>query len=230
MKPLFGFAVAALFAAQTASASTVTLSGSSVDFTYDDTLLSLFGAPTVVNDSLYFTPTSFDVASLNGAGINITNATVNIEITPKIGFDLDSVALDERGDYLLLGHGTEGVEATGQLRAFELSNPAILETASIASTPTTATGLPTSNWSAFAGINLDTPTWLPGGGINLTIENILLAYTSNPVSLAFIEKKFVGVSLIASPVPEPSNRSLLLSSLGLIGFLVHRRSSGSNRE
>lgn len=224
MKPLFGFAIAALFAAQTASASSVTRSGLSVDFTYDDTLLSLFGTPTVLNDSIYFTPTNFDVASLNGAGINIANATINIKITPKIGFDLDSVALKESGDYLLHGDGIKGVDVTGQLRAFDLSDPAILETASIVSTPTTATGLPTKNWSAFAGINLDTSTWLPGDGINLSIENILLAYTSNPVSLAFIEKKFVGVSLIASPVPEPSNRSLLLSSLGLIGFLVHRRS------
>lgn len=224
MKPLFGFAVAALFATQTAAASSVTLSGSSVDFTYDDALMSLFGTPTVLNDSLYFTPTNFDVASLNGAGFNIANATINIKVTPKIGFDLDSVALKESGDYLLLGPGLKGVEATGQLRAFGLSDPATLVTAGIVSTPTVATGLPTKNWGAFAGIDLDTSTWLPGDGINLSIENILLAYTSSPVSLAFIEKKFVGVSFIASPVPEPSNRSLMLSSLGLIGFLVHRRS------
>lgn len=230
MKPLLGFAVAALFTAQTASASLVTVSGPSVDFTYDDTLLSLFGTPTVLNDSIYFTPTNFDVASLNGAGINIANATINIAITPKIGFDLDGVALNERGDYLLLGNGILGVEASGQLRAFDLSDPAVLQTVSIAGTPATAVGLPVSNWSAFADIDLDAPIWMPGGAINLTIENILLAYTSNPVSLAFIEKKFVGVSLIASPVPEPSNRSLLLSSLGLIGFLVRRRSSFENRE
>lgn len=227
MKPLFGFAVVALFVAQTASASSVTLSGSSVDFTYDDTLLSLFGTPTVLNNSIYFTPVNFDVASLNGTGINIANATLNLKVTPKIGFDLDTVALNESGDYLLLGRGFKGVEATGQLRAFDLSDPAVLETAGIVSTPTTATGLPTKNWSAFAGINLDTPTWLQGGGIDLSIENILLAYTSQPNSLAFIEKKFVGVSFITSPVPEPSNRSLFLSSLGLIGYLVHRRSFGN---
>jgi hypothetical protein len=226
MKPHVRFAYVALFAAQTASATSVTLSGSTVDFTYDDSLVTLFGTPSVLNDSIYFTPTIFDVTSLNGAGISFTNDLTNIKVTPKAGFDLDSISLFERGTYLLLGPGAKSVEAAGQISAFDLSNPAVFSASSLVSTLTTATGLPAKYWEASAGIDLDTSAWQEGTGINLTIENYLLASTTAPGSLAFMDKSFIGASFATSPVPEPDNYLLMLASIGLIGFVVVHRSKG----
>lgn len=227
MKPPVSFAYAALFlVAHTASAATVTLSGSSVDFTYDDALVSLFGTPTVLGDTIYFTPADFDVISENGAGISFTNALVNISVAPKAGFDLDSVSLFERGSYLLLGAGMKWVEASGQVSAFDLADPGVFSTASLVSTPTTTAGLPPNYWDAMAGINLDTSAWQAGGGINLTIENFLIASTAAPGSMAFMDKGYIGASFVASPVPEPEDYLLMLASIGLIGFVVVHRSSG----
>ncbi|WP_310448273.1 hypothetical protein [Thiobacillus sp.] len=227
MKPPVSFAYAALFlVAHTASAATVTLSGNSVDFTYDDALVSLFGTPTVLDDTIYFTPADFDVTSLNGAGLSFTNALVNISVAPKAGFDLDSVTLFERGTYLLLGPGAKWVEASGLVSAFDLADPGVFSSATLVSTPTTTTGLPPNYWDATAGISLDTATWQAGGGINLTIENFLIASTVAPGSMAYMDKAYIGASFVASPVPEPDDYLLMLASIGLIGFVVAHRSNG----
>lgn len=224
MKTVLNAAIAAALYLPAAHAIPVQLSGDTVDFFFDDVLLGLFGTPTLLGDSLYFTPTEFDVSSLNGAGFAFANSTVNIKVVPKAGFDLDGMSVTEKGDYLLLGSGPSGVDVSGQIRVFELSDPASLATTSLApSAPLTVTGTPTTNWTALSTLGLDGPGWVEGEGINLTIENLLLAHTTSPVSLAFIEKKFVGVEVVTSPVPEPANLVLLLSSLGLIGFMVQHR-------
>jgi hypothetical protein len=224
MKKAICVASALLFTAQPASADIVTVAGTNVIFTYDDLLTGLFGTPTVLGDGIYFTPVEFDVSSLNGAGFDFIKSTINIKVTPKAGFDLGSVALIESGDYLLLGSGTS-VIATGQLRAFDLADSSVLSTASIISSLTETPGLPTQDWTASAGINLDTPAWIEGSGINLTLENILLASSTTANSVAFIEKKLVALSFSVSPspVPEPSKTTLILAGLGLIGFVVRRR-------
>ena len=210
-----------LLAAQPAIAAPVTVSGLNVDFTYDDLLLGLYGTPTVFNDSIYFTPVAFEATSLDGTGSGFSSSTINIKVTPKAGFDLDSVALIEHGDYLLLGSGA-AVYATGQLSVFDLAAPGVITTAGIASSPTTTTGS-LESWSAFSGVDLDTPGWVPGAGINLTIKNLLLATTASPGSVADISKTYVGASFDASPVPETSKSALMLAGIGLIGFVVHRR-------
>lgn len=224
MKPPVVIAYAAFFLAHAATAASVTLSGSSVDFTYDDSLVSLFGSPTVLNDTIYFTPTDFDVTSLNGAGISFTNALVNIGVAPKAGFDLDGVTLFERGTYLLLGPGAKWVEAAGQVSAFDMMEPGVFSAASLVGTLTTTTGLPAKYWDATASIDLDSAVWQPGGGINLTIENFLLASTGAPGSMASMSKSYIGASFVASPVPELDDYLLMLAGIGLVGFVVARRS------
>lgn len=226
MKTLVSATIAAALYLPAANAIPLQLSGTTVDYFFDDALLSLFGMPSLIGDSLYFTPVEFDVSSLNGSGYALANATVNIKIIPKAGFDLDGLSVTEQGDYLLLGSGPSGVDVTGQLRVFSLASPATLATTSLAPVaPLTTTGVPSVDWTAISSLGLDNPGWLEGDGINLTIENLLLAYTTAPASLAFIEKKFVGIEVVTSPVPEPENLALLLSSLGLIGFVVRHRKS-----
>ncbi|MCA1925197.1 MAG: PEP-CTERM sorting domain-containing protein [Thiobacillus sp.] len=209
-----------------ASAAPVTLAGMNVDFSFDDALLGLFGTPGVAGNTLFFTPTSFDALSAGGAGsgFDLTKQTINVRVTARDGFNFDSVKLAERGDYLLLGTGAT-VDVGGQLRVFDLAMPAHDRTAAILpAAPLTMTGFPTQNWSANAMVNV--ADWTGAKSLNVTLENILVA-SSVPGSLGFVEKKFAGLDIAVTPVPEPEVTAMLLAGLGLVGFMVSRRRSAA---
>lgn len=209
---LSGFAVAA----------PVTLAGSTVDFSFDDALPGLFGAAGVSGDTLFFTPTAFAAQSLNGAGFSLANASMNIRVTAREGYVFDTLGLIERGDYLLYGAGGL-VDVGGQLRAFDVGAPQTDITAAItASGPLTMLGLPTHDWTA--GASLDVSAF-DGRTISVTIENLLLASTAMPNTLAFVEKKYAGLSVgtLAAPVPEADAWAMMLAGLGLVGWAALRR-------
>ena len=204
-----------------ASAASVTLSGTTVDFSFDNTLMGLFGQPSVAGDTLFFTPSNFKAKSLNGEGYVLTDETINVQVTAHSGRSFNSVNLSERGDYLLLGSGSTA-DVTGQVRVFDTAMPQTDLTASIIPTsPLNISGLPSKNWNAGASINV--ASWNTAKTLNVTIENLLLASTSSTASLAFVEKKFAGLSFITSAVPEAETYTMMLAGLGLIGFMVSRR-------
>lgn len=207
-----------------AYAASVTLTGATVDFTYDNSLTGLFGQPTVAGDTLFFTPVNFDVSSSNGGGYTFNKGTVNIKVTARSGMAFDSVNLLERGDYLLLGAGSTA-DVSGQVRVFDTAMPLTDLTAGImANSPLTMSGPQTNNWTANSSI--DVSNWNTASTLNVTIQNLLLTSTNASSSLAFLEKKFVGLSLITAPitaVPEAETYGMMLAGLGLIGFVVSRR-------
>jgi hypothetical protein len=207
-----------------AFAASVTLAGNTVDFTFDDALLGLFGPAAVSGDTLYFTPVDFEARSLNGGGFALTNDTVNIKVTAHAAATFSSVSLIEKGDYLLLGSGSTA-DVGGQMRIFDITNPLTDTVAGIVPTsPLDQTGMPTHDWRAQTSIDLS--AWESTRAINVTIENLLLASTGAVPSVAFVEKKFVGlnpVMLIASPTPEAETYAMMLAGLGLVGFAAARR-------
>jgi len=194
-------------------AASVTLSGDTVDYTFNDTLLGLFGPASLSGDTLYFTPTSFKSESLNGAGFALSNSTMNM-------------ALIEKGDYILLG-GASTADVTGQMRVFDLDSVLTDMTTSIQATAALDhVGLPTTNWEAGAVIDLS--AWADTRAVNVTVQNLLLASTSGASSLAFVDKKFVGLNpamtaIQISPVPEAHTYGMMLAGLGLIGWKIKRR-------
>lgn len=208
-----------------AFAASVTLSGTTVDFSFDDTLLGLFGQANVAGDNLYFTPINFSAESMNGAGFDLTKQTVNVKVTAHDGWDFSSLALTERGDYLRVGQAAK-VVVSGQIRAFDTLNPLGEVTSSIL--PTGAfqqtDDFITQNWEAKAAANLGSMS--AASMINVTLQNILVA--QSPVgtdTLAFIEKKYAGLNVITTPVPEAETYAMMLAGLGLIGFVVRRRTA-----
>lgn len=204
-----------------AFAASVTLAGATVDFSFDDTLLGMFGQAHVAGDSLYFTPTSFVAQSSNGAGYVLANQTINIGVVAHQGSAFSSFDFTEKGDYLLLGSGAS-VDVTGQTRLFDVANPLVDITNSLQSAnPLTHVGTPTDNWIAQSSTDLS--AWNRARAINVTVENLLLASTSLPNSLAFVEKKLVGISFVTTPVPEADTYAMMLAGLGLVGFAVARR-------
>jgi hypothetical protein len=199
----------------------VTLVGSHVDFTFDDALTGQYGQAAVAGDTLYFTPTAFSAQSSNGEGYVLAAETINIRATAHDGQSFSTASLAERGDYLLLGNAASA-DVTGQLRVFDTANPAVDVTAAI--TPSGAlnlSGVPSKNWSADALVEVS--SWNTGGTLNFTLENLLLASTTDTHSLSFVQKKYAGLTVVTSPVPEAQIPSLLLAGLGLIGYTVSRR-------
>lgn len=207
-----------------AFASPVTLSGDTVDYTFDDALLGLFGPASLSGDTLYFTPVSFQAESLNGAGYALAKSTMNIEVSARDGWSFSNMALSEQGDYLLLGTASTA-DVTGQIRVRDVADPGADMTASIVSNvPLDQTGLPTSNWDADAAIDLS--AWNDTQTVNVTVQNLLLTSTTGTSSLAFVDKKFVGLTptmAAISPVPEVQTYAMMLAGLGLIGWKVGRR-------
>lgn len=206
-----------------AIAAPVTLPGNTVDFTFDDALFGLFGAAEVSGDTLYFTPSDFDARSLNGAGFSLSKETLNLKLAVHDGHAFNTIDLIERGDYLLLGGGGL-VDVGGQIRVFDVEAPLTDITASItARAPMTTPGLPTQNWTATAFTDV---SGLGARGLNVSVENILIASTSTQTSLAFVEKKFVGLTvgtLVATPVPEADSHAMILAGLVLVSWIAMRR-------
>jgi hypothetical protein len=211
-----------------ALAASVTLSGDTVDFTFDDTLLGLFGPASLSGDTLYFTPVAFQAESLNGAGYALGNSTLNVQVTAHEGWMFSNIALNEKGDYMLLGAGSTA-DVAGQIRVLDVAAPLTDVTAAIQ--PTAALGnmgLPTSNWEA--GAVADLSGWSDAQTLNVTVQNLLLASTSAASSVAFLDKKFVGLTptmAAIAPIPEAHTYAMLLAGLGLVGWRIRRHRSFS---
>lgn len=225
---------ALLLASSTASAALITLNGSGVDFTYDDSQLGLYGSPTVSGNTIFFTPTTFKAISTNGVGSVMESSNVNVVITTHQGVTLGNLGLQERGDYSLSGDDST-VELDGELRAFDINNPLTVEDSSFitSSSDLTINDGKLHNWVGTAGIDLGTPLWANTTSINMTLENVLTATTDDFPSKAFIDKKFAGIGITVggsvppSSVPVPAAAWLFGSGLlGLIG--VARRKTDRN--
>lgn len=220
-------------AAGPAQAVPVTLVGTTVSFTFDDTLLDLFGAPTVSGNVLSFTPANFKTFSSNDGFVQAAS-TFNVAVTANAGYQIAGANLTENGDYYLINPTgpLEGVAVGGQLRLLDMEaplTPAVIDPIS-ATAPLTATttlaSFATTNWTATASAAVPLG-WGGNDGIatavNVTIENILIASSLNAASAAFIEKKFAGLEIVTAPVPEPETYALFLAGLGLVGYMARRR-------
>lgn len=215
-----------------ASAASITLDGTNVSFTFDDTLLGLYGTPSVTGDTMYFTPTGFRAVSTNGAGTVINSSNMNIVITSNDGMELSYIAFQERGDYSLNGGGSS-VDVSGQIRAFDIANPLTVEDSAfiLTSSNLSINDNKLHNWVATANLDLSTALWDDVSAINFTLENILEATTVSRFSKAFIDKKFAGFSITASsidgsapPSAVPVPTAAWLFGSGLIGLVgVSRR-------
>lgn len=239
MKRMSKLAAGILLLGQTLSgvafAVPVTLTGTTVSFTFDSALSGLFGAPTVSGDALFFTPTTYKAQSFNGAGFDSASQTFNISVSANPGYRVSAVNLTEDGDYYKIGPSA-GVAVGGKLYVRDLASPlAPVAIGKIkADVPlndvTSLENFETTDWTSHTGVTIPAGWGGSDGivsGVNVTIENILLARSMNPVSAAFIEKKFVALNLVTAPVPEPEAYAMMLVGLGLVGLAVRRRARGN---
>ena len=209
------------FAMATASAATITQFGDDVGFTYDNA--TLYGTGVVFGNSIFFTPAAFLAESLDGAGLDTSTATLNIDINATTdGFSMNNFTIYEDGDYRLKGSGAS-VSADAFFRATSLTTacgfpPCQDEVLFDAGTLTDADGA-LALWDMGASLNL---FWGNDTDVRLTVQNTLTAETLASGEIAFIQKKF---SITIPEVPVPATVWLFGSGLlGLIG-VARRKTS-----
>lgn len=201
-----------------ANASIVSLEGNNVIFKFDSSKTGLFGSDFyVAGDTLFFLPTDFRALSLNGAGADFKNQTLNIKVTSKNdSFKIPGFKLIENGDYLSTGlddwwwGSSTDVNATGRLTATDLNSGSVVRAGIVADNPFTSTGLDSVEWNAETFV--DTSSFM-SNSFRVRIQNILLATSYELGDIAFIEKNFVG--LTAVPLPA----SIWLLGAALIGLI-----------
>jgi len=216
VKKFLGVLLLAAFSAPT-SAATVTLTGDSISYEYDDVAnaaaLALFGAPTIVGDDLRFLPPTFLAASINGAGDNLITANfVFSRVYSHSGGDLVDINIVEFGDYEIIN----GDAVSADLLLTMSNNNNVAEFAS------------SSDSFGASGDSGGLQTWLMQTGLNpavefdsiandiaLTIQNTLFATTNAAGETAWIQKK---LAIVASTVPVPAAVWLFGSAIGLLGW------------
>lgn len=205
------------------SAQAAMLEGDTVWFSFDDSLLGLFGNASVSGDTLSFDPTAFK-ANAAGPGIVTVSATTPlITITTKDMWVLDGVELFEQGDYFRIesGASTTLVGAGGQF--IVNGSPVAVSAGGLTEYLTVADvindGLSTTGWTASAGVALS------GDSATVKVQNILLAGLTGGLEAAFIEKKLVEIAVDTTFVPIPAAVWLFGSALFGLTMVGRRRLS-----
>lgn len=222
-------------------------SGSTVDFlgVTENSITDptpLFGAPLVVSDAILFNPTGFGATSSGGSpSIDITDGLLKMMIMAKPGKAIDSLLLEEAGDYTLAGVGTvltqTWVNAAVFVQIIELTTGPI----SPISLSDNLTFTPNAGnydlvnepgigiiWTG--SLFMDIQAALSDLGIEaqatkllFTMDNTLVAQSESG-SVAFIQKKNVGgFGMTVNIIPVPATLWTGLALLGSLGVVRRSR-------
>ncbi len=223
---------AAMLMMSGAQAAIVTLPGATINYQYDTVTnaaaLTLFGAPTIVGDTVRFLPPSFRAESIDGVATNNPAVSTDV-VSANFIFDrvystddsaLTQIKIVEFGDYEI----TNGDAVSADLLLSMSNNKNFLEF--------------TSDSQAFnaAGDSAGLQTWLitstldpsvefspVASDVAITIQNTLTATTNANGETAWIQKKITLVATTAV-VPVPAAVWLFGSALGLLGWMRRKAS------
>jgi hypothetical protein len=158
---------------------------------------------------------SFAASAFNIAGFGLLEDTLLISVSAHSGYLLSSFGLAEGGSYTTGGI----VDVDGML---------LVEDSFAPNSNFVSAGLVESLgagvWTAQTGTVSPLAGWGESGvfnNANLTVTNLLFA------SGASVSKNYVSISAIAAPVPEAETYAMMLAGLGLVGFMVRRKSRAS---
>lgn len=199
----------------------------------------LYGTPTLSGNNLAFTNMNFGAASVNAVpGIDLTDGQINFTIQAHQGTFLQTIALQEFGDYNIFS--TPGSGAVNFVKVFPQNlqitvldiNGVPLGTPLVNNTSVAMTLAP-SGGDFQTGIDPATGSWQGSALANLAalfasnnITRVAISYDNQLLAqsqvggIATIAKK--GFTIIPTTVPEPIGASMLLIVAGC-GAMARRR-------
>lgn len=237
-----GLVLGLMAGVQSAQAATATYCGPNVCYQWNDAQNGgLFGAPSFIGDSAYWTPTTFEARSADGVGIHSGTNTDTADQTWQFSKvwvgswngssavlnnanEIASILVHEEGDYLINYadgevHGDLYVAARGLNNLIE---PTIITTDAFDKVGTT---LPKELWTMDATLTPAASLTQLANNMTLTIQNTLTAFTADTTGgseLAWIEKKLALTVITTNPVPVPAAVWLLGSAFGLLAAVRRR--------
>ncbi len=199
----------------------------------------LFGAPTVVGDTLDFDPSGFSATGATGQP-DTTDAQLNFTLMAAPGASIETLSFDESGDRSLFGTGTAATQVAYALNlgsivvtevdGVALGSPVALGLASVFGTDDLSGGPISGGWDL--SLDYDVDAALTAASVSysfgatkleIALNNTLFA-ASEAASSAFIAKKDFMIDVDTDPfIPEPT--SFMLVALGMLAF----GSTGSRR-
>lgn len=211
LKKVF-FALLVIAFSGSSNAALTTVDGLDVSFTYDDSMLGLFGTPTVSGDTLSFVPSNFSASREGVTGKVYTSDTFKVTITSLFGNTISKLALTELGDYTKEGP-TANVIAKGTLTAADLTNG----TSSITKFKADTVPFPHTTFEGDPGIwqANSNAAFTNSFSVEALLHNTLGARSNSVDDIASISKTFVGLTVTTVPLPQV----VWLFGAGLLGLL-----------
>ena len=190
------------------------------DFTFSDggSDNGLFGTPVVSGNRFIFHPVAFK-AHDNNCKDGVSDSAADrlfLKKTPKPGKAIHGLAIEEFGDYHIVGGGE--VSLAGALFVTNLIDYDVKSALLGSDPPSPISDVGQGLWTASASVNLlgEAPEWTK---VTLALDNFLVANATGFGANAKIQKKVASQAVIVRVlVPEPS--TLLLLSMGAVGLLV----------
>lgn len=205
--------------------------------------LPLYGMPTLIGNTLDFTPSFFSSAA-NGAS-DSTDGTLSFLLKANANSAISSVLFSERGDFTFSGAGGTAntyvsVTATFfidiyKVDGFSLATPIqLVEMATFSPNPlgvfdkVTFPNPPSTRlWSGSLNVDVNNALTLAGISflngateISFELDNVLVAQSENGTTATITKKDFKGFGVTVNQIPEPS--ALVLAICGA-GLMIARR-------
>lgn len=217
-----------------ADAAFVTIDGPNFDLVFDSAQpgAAFYGTPTLVWNSVVFTPSALSVQSSNGQGAVSAQPVFEFRVVAEAGIGFSQLTTQARGDYLLSGAGSS-VSVGGFLSA---ASGALTGSTPVLAAPYSPLGLADGTlkpWLSMGALDLSSLALGLPKDVTIRISSTLEANTTPGVapSLAFIQQKFAATRLDfqlrqtdVTPVPAPDSLVLAASGFALIGALAGLRS------
>ncbi len=199
----------------------------------------IFGPPQIIGDQLDFDPKGFATVATNG-NASITDGQLDFTLMSVVGYAIESLSIDEGGDFTLVGNGTAATNVSfslslATLKVLEVDGislfaPITLDPVAVSGNKNLASDPGIGQFWALSSV-YDVNAALIAEGVSfnfgatkieITLDDTLTAISELGTIAAIAKKDFVviGVStVVGSAIPEPSTAGMLC----VLGLAIARR-------